>query len=150
MRPRKFWTAVKARDIEILLIEDNPADVLLLREAFSENRFNCVLTVADDGSKALELLRRAESCAKMPPDLIILDLSLPKVDGFTVLAKARNDFRLSSVPVLVLSTSQAAGDIDLANQLGATRYLSKSDDFAGTLAIAREIERFCRDLSEKL
>jgi CheY-like chemotaxis protein len=149
MRPRQYWTAVEARDIQILLVEDNPADVLLLKEAFSENRFECILTVANDGSKALELLRCRKSGTKTPPDVIVLDLSLPKVDGFTVLAEARKDFRLTDVPVIVLSTSQAAGDIDLAHQLGATRYLSKSDDFAGTLAIAREIEEFCRDLTRR-
>jgi two-component system, chemotaxis family, response regulator Rcp1 len=141
---------VEARNIQILLVEDNPADVLLLKEAFSENRFDCVVTVAHDGSQALEVLKHPGSRAAATPDLIILDLSMPKVDGFTVLAEARKDFRLTNVPVIVLSTSQAAADIDLANQLGATRYLSKSDDFAGTLAIAREIADCCREFTEKL
>jgi two-component system, chemotaxis family, response regulator Rcp1 len=137
---------VEARDIKILLVEDNQADVRLLKEAFSENNFACVVTVARDGSQALEVLKQPASGAAMTPDLIILDLSLPKVDGFTVLAEARKDFRLTNVPVIVLSTSKARGDIDLANQLGATRYMSKSHDFEGTLAIAREIEELCREL----
>lgn len=120
----------------ILLVEDNHADVVLLMEAFRANGFACDITVASDGSRALELL------AEPPPDLIILDLNLPKISGVTVLSEVRKNSQFAGVPVIVFSTSKAERDITEAQRAGSDRYLSKATDFDGTVELAREIERF--------
>jgi chemotaxis family two-component system response regulator Rcp1 len=133
--------ALRTRRTRILLAEDNPADVRLLKEAFKENGFACDVTVADDGSKALSLMHGALNGDKgSQPDLIILDLNLPKISGLSVLAKIKEDSRLSLTPVFMLSTSKSASDVTAAIKLGAKFYFSKSLDFAGTLLVAREIE----------
>ena len=130
--------------LRVLLIEDNPADVHLLREAFRENGFAGDITVADDGGKALEFLRGSGDEAEARLDLIILDLNLPKIGGLSVLAEIKKEIKLSPVLVIVLSTSRAANDCDAARKLGADRYLSKAVDYSGTLALARQIENFWR------
>ena len=129
----------------VFLVEDNPADVYLLREAFRETGFTGEITVADDGSKALDFVRRFDLDQNAPPvDLIILDLNLPKLGGLTVLTEIRRKSHLDRIPVIVLSTSPAARDNLAARELGADRYLSKAFDFRGTVRLAREIETIWR------
>jgi two-component system, chemotaxis family, response regulator Rcp1 len=109
---------------EVLLADDNPSDVYLIREALREHGVDCTLRVAQDGKDALGIL-----CGDAPDtgsiSLIILDLNLPRHDGIEILQKLRQSVKLEHVPVVVLTSSDSPRDRVLANQLGATRYLRK-------------------------
>lgn len=132
-----------ARPIEILLVEDNPGDVRLTREILQEARVHNNLSVADDGEKALEFLRRKGAYAGAPrPDLILLDLNLPKVDGREVLASIKDDPKLRAIPVVVLTTSKAEEDILKSYDLHANCYISKPVEFDGLVRVVHSIEDF--------
>lgn len=129
--------------IEILLVEDNPGDVRLTREALKEAKVRNQLHVVDDGVKALEFLRRQPDYATAPrPDLILLDLNLPKKDGREVLAEIKADPELRTIPVVVLTTSQAEEDILRSYNLHANCYVPKPVDLERFLQIVRSIEDF--------
>jgi two-component system, chemotaxis family, response regulator Rcp1 len=116
----------------VLLVEDNPADVGLVREALSEHGVDCVLSVITDGESAIDFMEEVDDGRLDCPDLIILDLNLPKRPGRDVLQFIRTSIRCSQVPVLVLSSSGAQKDKDEAAELGASRYIQKPirlDDF---------------------
>jgi two-component system response regulator len=138
---------MQASGVRVLLAEDNPADVLLLKEAFREIDFRCEMIIAGDGDQALGLLTDEHGAREFVADLIILDLNLPKISGLAVLSHVRSHPRLSPIPVVLLSTSRAAADIDKAIALGANRYISKAYDFEGTVTVARDIEDFWRNVS---
>jgi two-component system, chemotaxis family, response regulator Rcp1 len=114
------------RSIEILLVEDNPGDVRLTREALKEGNFRSNLHVVTDGVQALEYLRRGVGYAQaVRPDLILLDLNLPRKDGREVLETIKEDPELRSIPVVILTSSQAEQDIVRAYGLHANCYVSK-------------------------
>jgi len=112
--------------IEVLLVEDSPGDVRLTQEAFRDANMSIHLHVAGDGVEAMAFLRRVGVHAKAPrPDLILLDLNLPKMDGREVLAHIKDDEDLKTIPTVILTTSEAEGDIVKSYQLRANCYLSK-------------------------
>lgn len=114
----------------ILLVEDNPRDVRLVREAFAEHSLECELLTASDGEQALRMLRREGEHAKLPtPNLILLDINLPVVNGIEVLETVKKDARLRVIPVLMLSTSAADTDVTRCYELHANSYLVKPADF---------------------
>ncbi len=132
-----------ASRVEVLLIEDSPADARLTREAFHDGKIGNNLTVVTDGAQALAYLKREEPYAQAPrPDLILLDLNLPKVDGREVLRRIKTDPDLASIPVVVLTTSEAEEDIAKAYEYHANCYIRKPVDFESFLRIVSVIESF--------
>jgi chemotaxis family two-component system response regulator Rcp1 len=132
-----------AHPIEILLVEDNPGDVRLTREALNEAKMNNRLHVAGDGVQALRFLRREEEHAEAPrPDLILLDLNLPKKSGREVLEEVKADPDLRRIPVVVLTTSEAERDILRSYELHANAYVKKPVDFSSFIDVVRAIESF--------
>lgn len=131
------------RPVEILLIEDNPGEVRLTREALKIARVRCNLTVAQDGEEALSFLyRRGKHFNASRPDLIILDLNLPKKDGLAVLAEVKSDPHLRSIPIVVMTTSEAEEDIRGSYDLHANCYITKPVDLEGFIQVIRSIEMF--------
>ena len=131
------------RPIEILLVEDSPADILITREAFEEARLVNTLHVVEDGIQALEFLRREGIYASVPrPDLILLDLNLPRKNGREVLAEIKADDSLKVIPVIVLTTSNANEDILQAYDLHANCYVVKPVGFENFLKAVQSIRNF--------
>ncbi|HEU4455698.1 MAG TPA: response regulator [Longimicrobium sp.] len=131
------------RPIEVLLVEDNPGDVRLTREALREGKVRNNLNVAADGIEALAYLRREGGYAgSVRPDLILLDLNLPRMDGREVLEVIKADPALRSIPVVVLTSSQAERDIVRAYDLRANCYVSKPVDFDQFIIVVKSIEDF--------
>ena len=131
------------RPIEILLVEDNPGDVELTREALDTGKVANRLHVVDDGADAVDFLFRRGSFTEAPrPDIILLDLNLPKKDGRQVLSEIKAEPSLAQIPVVVLTTSQAEEDILRAYQLHANCYVTKPVDFNQFLHIVSTIEEF--------
>jgi len=129
--------------VEVLLVEDDPGDVLMTREAFDDYKINNTLHVVDNGVDAVSFLRREGEYTDAPiPDLILLDLNLPRMDGREVLAEVKNDPRLCSIPVVVLTTSQAEEDVLRSYQLHANAYVSKPVDFEQFINVVRQIDDF--------
>ena len=132
-----------ARPVEILMVEDNPGDVRLTQEALKEGRLWNRLVVAQDGIEALEYLRRRGRFQKAArPDLILLDLNLPKKDGREVLAEIKADEALKLIPVVVLTTSKSEEDILKSYTLHANCYITKPVDFPQFAAVVQSIEDF--------
>ena len=133
----------KDRPVEILLIEDNSGDVLLTKEAFEELQFTDNITVARDGEDALDyLFRRGPYANAVKPDLILLDLNLPKKDGREVLEMIKTDPNLKSIPVIVLTTSKSEKDIKMCYDLHANCYITKPVYFEEFLEIVKFIIDF--------
>lgn len=131
------------RPIEILLVEDNPGDVRLTQEVLSESRVLNNLVVARDGVEALAMLRREGAYAQQPsPDLILLDLNLPRKDGRELLVDIKDDPALRRIPVVVLTTSQAESDVLRAYDLHANAYIVKPVDLDQFIQVIRSIEDF--------
>jgi CheY-like chemotaxis protein len=129
--------------IEILLIEDNPADVRLTREALKDARVWNQVHVAPDGVEGLAFLRREGKYEQVPrPDLILLDLNLPKKDGRSVLEEIKRDEALKHIPVVVLTTSQAEQDILTSYRLQANAFVTKPVDLEQFLKVVHSIEHF--------
>ncbi|MCP5418331.1 MAG: response regulator [Chromatiaceae bacterium] len=132
-----------ARPVEILLVEDNPPDQDLTREAFKQGRLNNNLHVVDDGEQALAFLRREGEYGNAPrPGLILLDLNLPRMDGREVLKEIKGDAALSSIPVVVLTTSNDEADVLKSYQLHANCYLTKPVEFDNFTNVVRSLEHF--------
>jgi CheY-like chemotaxis protein len=129
------------RPIEILIVEDNPGDVRLTREALKEGKVWNRLTVAEDGVRALELLRD-EASSRWRPDLVLLDLNLPKKDGREVLAEIKTDVGLRDIPVVILTTSKAEEDVLKSYQLHANCYITKPVDLQQFVDVVQSIEDF--------
>ncbi|MCW3040663.1 MAG: response regulator [Solirubrobacterales bacterium] len=127
------------RPITVLLVEDDPGDVLLIREAFEDHKLNNTLLVAGDGVEALELLRDPDV---ERPDLVLLDLNLPRKDGREVLREIKADDALRSIPVVVLTTSDAEEDILRSYDLHANAYVTKPVDFERFIDVVRQIDEF--------
>lgn len=129
--------------IEVLLVEDDPGDVLMTKEALAESKVLNSLHVVSDGEEALAFLRREGTHADAPrPGLILLDLNLPRVDGREVLAAVKSDPDLRRIPVVVLTTSQAEEDILRSYDLHANAFVTKPVDFDRFLEVIRQIDSF--------
>ncbi|MFK8068471.1 MAG: response regulator [Gammaproteobacteria bacterium] len=128
---------------EILLVEDNPGDVLLTREAFSEAKIKNNIHVAADGEEALAFLKRQEGYENVAtPDLILLDLNLPKLDGREVLQAIKRDENLRRIPVVILTSSKAEQDVLKTYDLHANSYLVKPVDLEKFVEVVNAIENF--------
>ncbi|MEU3794240.1 response regulator [Streptomyces fructofermentans] len=129
--------------IDVLLVEDDPGDELMTREAFEDNKIGNTLHVVRDGEEALDFLYRRGAHAEAPrPDLILLDLNLPKYDGRQVLEKIKSDAALAHIPVVVLTTSAAEEDILRSYKLHANAYVTKPVDLDQFIAAVRQIDDF--------
>ena len=129
--------------IEVLLIEDSPTDILMTQEALEEGRLLNQLHVVEDGAAALAFLRRQGQYATSPrPDLILLDLNLPRKSGQEVLAELKADEELKSIPVVILTTSKAEEDVVKSYGLHANCYITKPVDFEQFINVVRSIENF--------
>ena len=125
------------------MVEDNPADVRLTREAFKSSKLGTVLNVVKDGVEAMAFLRRADSYTGVAtPDLILLDLNLPRKDGREVLAEIKGDAELKRIPVVVLTTSRAERDIVTSYDLNANCYIVKPADFDQFFDLIHNTENF--------
>jgi len=130
---------MKTTPIEILLVEDNPADVRLTQEALREGKVKNNLSVARDGEEALAFLRRYDAPR---PDLILLDLNLPRRDGREVLKEIKDDPQLRMIPVVVLTTSAAESDILKSYSLHANCYITKPVDLDQFITVVKSIDDF--------
>jgi len=132
-----------APPVEILLVEDNPGDVRLTKEALKEGKVYNNLHWARDGVEALEFLKREGKHAGAPrPDIILLDLNLPKKDGREVLAVIKKDAELKQIPVVVLTTSKAEEDVLKSYELHANCYVTKPVDLEKFIQVVQSIDRF--------
>ncbi|MFC4532562.1 response regulator [Sphaerisporangium dianthi] len=131
------------RFIDVLLVEDDPGDVLLTKEAFEHNKVQNKLHVVSDGEQAMAFLRQQDPYLDAPrPDLILLDLNLPRKDGREVLEDIKADADLRSIPVVVLTTSEAEEDILRSYHLHANAYVAKPVDFDQFIKVVRQIDDF--------
>ncbi|WP_329790400.1 response regulator [Lentzea sp. DG1S-22] len=129
--------------IDVLLVEDDPGDALMTQEAFEHHKIRNTLHVVKDGVEALEFLRREGQYANAPrPGLILLDLNLPRKDGREVLSEVKADAELRSIPVVVLTTSEAEEDILRSYSLYANAYVTKPVDFDRFIEVVRQIDDF--------
>jgi CheY-like chemotaxis protein len=129
--------------ISILLVEDNPADVRLTREALKEGKVRNELNVVPDGVEALSYLRQEGKYRDARrPDLVLLDLNLPRMDGREVLREVKSDERLKTIPIVVLTTSAAEQDVARSYGLHANSYVTKPVDLDEFIAVIRSIEDF--------
>ncbi|MDQ1620509.1 MAG: hypothetical protein QOE19_3078 [Actinomycetota bacterium] len=132
-----------ARQIEVLLVEDDPGDVLMTREAFQDYKVANRLHVVHDGADAMAFLRCEGDFAGAPrPDLVLLDLNLPRMDGREVLQAIKSDAELASIPVVVLTTSEAEEDVLRSYSLHANAYVTKPVDFERFIEVVRQIDDF--------
>jgi chemotaxis family two-component system response regulator Rcp1 len=130
-------------NVEVLLVEDNPGDVRLIREAFKESGVPANLHVARDGEQAMQYLRREGEFRDSPrPQFVLLDLNLPRKDGCEVLAEIKSAADLRRIPVLILSTSTRHEDIQRAYDLHANCYIPKPPDLDKLVELGREIKAF--------
>ncbi|MBI5596841.1 MAG: response regulator [Elusimicrobia bacterium] len=131
------------RPVQVLLVEDDPGDVRLTQEALKSEKLRVLMEVVADGEQALDYLRRTGAFAgAVRPDLVLLDLNLPRVDGREVLAAVKSDPELRMIPVVVLTTSAAEADILKAYGLGGNCYITKPIGFDEFRRIVRSIEEF--------
>lgn len=137
------------RVVEILLVEDDEGDVLITREAFKHYKIRNALHVVNDGDRALQFVRRKGEYAKAPrPDLVLLDLNLPRRNGHEVLAELKSDPDLRVIPVVVLTTSQADEDILRSYSLHANAYVSKPVEADTFMSVVRHIDDFFASVAE--
>ena len=131
------------KPIEVLLVEDDAGDVVLVTEAFEHNKVHNRLHTVQDGVEALQFLRREPPFADAPtPDLILLDLNLPRKDGREVLEEVKADPALRRIPVVVLTTSKAEEDVLRSYDLHANAYVTKPVDFERFIEVVRQIDEF--------
>ena len=141
--PPSAAARTSAMSIEILYVEDDPGDVLLTKEALKNGKVHNNLNVAKDGVQALEYLRReGEFADARRPDLILLDLNMPRMDGREFLEKIKADERFDTIPVVVLTTSDAEQDVFKSYKLHASCYVTKPVDLERFTNVVRSIEEF--------
>jgi two-component system response regulator len=137
-----LWDTTE-KPIEVLLVEDDPGDTLMIREAFEDHGLPNNLHCVGDGIQALAFLRQEGEYASVPrPDLMLLDLNLPRKDGREVLAEIKDDGDLRSIPVVVLTTSEAQEDVLRSYDLHANAYVTKPVDFERFIDVVRKIDDF--------
>jgi CheY-like chemotaxis protein len=135
--------SLSGRQIEVLLVEDDPGDVLMTKEAFEDYKLSNQLHVVNDGAEAMDFLRQQGDHADAPrPDLVLLDLNLPRMDGREVLQAIKSDPGLASIPVVVLTTSEAEEDVLRSYSLHANAYVTKPVDFERFIQVVRQIDDF--------
>ena len=138
-----------ARPLSVLLVEDDPGDVLIAREAMAAGQLSTTLEVVTDGVEAIAYLRRQNGFADAPrPDLILLDLNLPRMSGHEVLAEVKSDPELRRIPVVVLTTSQAHEDIAKSYDLHASVHVSKPVDFDEFTGVVKQIDEFFGNVAQ--
>jgi CheY-like chemotaxis protein len=131
------------KEIEILMVEDNPADVRLAMEVLKENKMHNHVGIVGDGEEAIAYLRKTGKYANAPrPDLVLLDLNLPRKDGREVLAEIKADPDLHRIPIVVLTTSSAEEDVLRAYNLNANCYITKPVDFEQFVRVVKSIQDF--------
>ncbi len=136
-------TRMEGRPVEILLVEDNPGDVRLILEAMKEGKMHNNVSVAVDGVEAMAFLHREDGHAEAPrPDIIFLDLNLPRKDGRTVLAEIKQDPHLRRIPVVILTTSKAEEDVLKSYDLHANAYITKPGDLEQFIKVVQSVEDF--------
>jgi CheY-like chemotaxis protein len=136
-------TTARPRQIEVLLVEDDPGDVLLTREAFEHQKVSNRLHVVDNGEDAMSFLRKLGRYTDTPDaDLVLLDLNLPGMDGREVLAAVKQDPRLRMIPVVILTTSVAEEDVLRSYLQHANAYVTKPVDFDRFMTVVRAIDEF--------
>jgi CheY-like chemotaxis protein len=129
--------------VDVLLVEDDPGDVYLIREAFAHNKVHNALHIVSDGVAALDFLHRRGAYPEAPrPDLVLLDLNLPLKDGREILAEIKADADLRTIPIVVLTTSEADEDIARSYDPGANAYVTKPVDFDRFIEVVRKIDDF--------
>ena len=128
-----------SQPISVLLVEDDPGDVVLIEEAFEHNKVRNTLKIVGDGVEAMDYLRSQDSDR---PDLVLLDLNLPRKDGREILGEIKADEDLRTIPVVVLTTSEADEDIARSYELGANAYVTKPVDFDRFIEVVRTIDDF--------
>jgi two-component system response regulator len=134
---------MNAEEISVLLVEDDPGDVMLVREAFAADKVGNTLSVVSDGVAAMRFVRgEGEYAGVERPDLVLLDLNLPRKSGAEVLAEIKSDPQLSTIPVVVLTTSQAEEDVLRSYEMHANAYVTKPVDFDRFGEIVRQIDEF--------
>ncbi|HEY2182445.1 MAG TPA: response regulator [Solirubrobacteraceae bacterium] len=134
---------MNAEEISVLLVEDDPGDVMLVREAFAADNVGNTLSVVSDGVEAMRFVRgEGEYAGTERPDLVLLDLNLPRKSGAEVLAEIKGDPHLSTIPVVVLTTSQAEEDVLRSYEMHANAYVTKPVDFDRFGEIVRQIDEF--------
>jgi len=143
-------SAMQLKSVDILLVEDNRADIKLIEECFKEITIKCNISVATDGEQAVSILKRTGNHINdLRPDVVLLDLKIPKKDGFEVLKEIKTDENLSSIPVIILSSSSLKNDIDKAYALKANFYITKEMDIENYIQIAKYIEDYWLSKSDK-
>jgi len=139
----------KLRVVDVLLVEDDPGDVLMTREAFEASQMPSTLHVVGDGEQAMHFLRRTNDFTGAPrPSLILLDLNLPRRNGLEVLAELKADHDLLTIPVVVLTTSHAEADIAASYRLHANAYITKPPSFDLFTEAIRQVDDFFLTLVE--
>jgi chemotaxis family two-component system response regulator Rcp1 len=134
---------MKGEALQVLLVEDNPGDVRLTREAFKDAKVHLELSVVGDGVEAMDFLhQRGKYAESERPDLILLDLNLPRKDGRDVLAEVKGHPLLKTIPVVILTTSASDVDIESSYLLHANCYISKPVDMEGFLTVVKSIDDF--------
>lgn len=134
---------MNAELISVLLVEDDPGDVLLIREAFAENKVGNVLATVSDGVEAMRYIRgEGEYADRGRPDLVLLDLNLPRKSGVEVLAEIKGDPDLSMIPVVVLTTSESEEDVIRSYKMHANAYITKPVDFERFKEVVHQIDEF--------
>ena len=133
----------QVRPIEILMVEDDSGDALLTQEAFRDGKIHNTLHVVRDGVEAMQFLRREGPYTEAPrPDLILLDLNLPRMDGREVLEEIKSDTELKTIPVVILTTSDADRDVLMSYRLHANCYVTKPVDFEQFRDVVRSVQQF--------
>lgn len=125
--------------IKILLVEDNPVDIDLTLRAFRKQNVSCCIDVAKDGEEAIELIQKWQNGEEIAPEIILMDLKMPRLDGFDVLRVLKQSPVYHKIPVIVLTSSNEENDIDLAYHLGANSYLLKPIDYAKFVSLIQLI-----------
>jgi chemotaxis family two-component system response regulator Rcp1 len=134
---------IRSALFEVLLVEDSPGDVRLTREALKDAKMHISLNVVSDGAEAMAYLRREDPHAEAPrPDLILLDLNLPKKDGRDVLKEIKECDALKTIPVVILTTSASPVDVERSYKLHANCYITKPVDLKGFIKVVQSIDNF--------
>jgi CheY-like chemotaxis protein len=135
---------------KILLVEDNPVDIDLTQRAFKKQLFHCTVDISRDGEEANQAIQRWEEGLETPPDLILMDLKMPRMDGFDVLKILRQSPKSCRIPVIILTSSNEETDISTAYQLGANSYLLKPIDYSKFVSLIQMIIQYWLELNCKI
>jgi CheY-like chemotaxis protein len=135
---------------KIYLVEDNPVDIDLTQRAFKKQMLHCTVDISRDGEEANQAIQRWEAGLEIPPDLILMDLKMPRMDGFDVLRILRQSPKSCSIPVVILTSSNEETDIITAYQLGANSYLLKPIDYSKFVTLIQMIIQYWLELNCKV